>query len=138
MDSNVADEIALTWQPENIPDEDFLYMRVHKNWFQPKQNITGLFKNHGDGMSTDWAYYSTPQETRNRVKQFGKNPEDFAVIKMLVANVKNIEGQTVTHTPDIPNNNRSHTDVFGEKDVEVRLKFSRIFDIITRVEDSVE
>ncbi len=64
MDFNVADEITHDWQSEDIPDTDFLYMRVHKNWFQPKQNITGLFKPHGDGMSTDWSYYATPQETR--------------------------------------------------------------------------
>ena len=98
MDSNVADEVTLNWQPENIPDTDFLYMRVHKNWFQPKQNITGLFKNHGEGMSTDWSYYATPKETKERVIRFGKSPEDFAVIKMLVAEVRAIEEQTVEHS----------------------------------------
>lgn len=138
MDSNVADEITHDWQSENIPETDFLYMRVHKNWFHPKQNITGLFKNHGGGMSTDWSHYATPQETRKRVVQFGKSPEDFAVIKMLVAQVRAIEGQTVKHTPDIPNLNRAHTDVFGEKDEEVRLKFSRIFEIIIKVEDPIQ
>lgn len=137
MDSNVADEINPDWQSENIPDTDFLYMRVHKNWFQPKQNITGLFKNHGEGMSTDWSYYATPQETRKRVIQFDKSPGDFAVIKMLVAEVRAIEDQIVEHTPDRKNINRAHTDVFGEKDVEVRLKFSRIFEVIVKVEEPV-
>jgi hypothetical protein len=133
----MADEIALTWQSENIPNEDFLYMRVHKQNFCAKYPTfsPGVFVNRGGGMSTDWSKYSTPSETRNR----GKVPKDNAIIRMLASDVGNIEGQTVIHTPDIPNRNRSHTDVIGEKDVEVRLKFSRISkDIILRVEDPVE
>ena len=137
MDFNMANEIALNWQSEDIPDNDFLYMRVHKNWFQPKQNIVGLFKNHGEGMSTDWSKYATPLETRERVVQFGKTPENFAVIKMLVTNVREIENQIVKHTPDEPNRNRAHTDILGEKDAEIRLKFSRIFEIVIKIEDSV-
>ena len=126
----MADEITLTWQSEDIPNEDFLYMRVHKQNFTAKYPTfsPGVFVNRGGGMSTDWSYYSTPDETRSR----GKIPNDNAVIKMLVSDVRKIEGQTVIHTPDIPNNNRSHTDVFGEKDEdpEVRLKFLRISEII--------
>ena len=87
-------------------------------------------------MSTDWSKYSTPSETRTR----GKIAKDNAVIKFLVSDVRNIDGQTVIHTPDMPNNNRSHTDVFGEKDdVEIRLKFTRISsNIVIKAEDPVE
>lgn len=141
MDSNVADEIALTWQSENIPNEDFLYIRVHKGYFVPKYIpfAPGAFKDQGGGMSTDWSKYSTPNETRNRVKQFGKLPENYAVIEMLVADVRAIENQIVEHTPDIPNLNRAHTDIFGEKDEEVRLKFSRIAqNIVVKLEDTVQ
>lgn len=141
MDSNVADEIALTWEAENVPNEDFLYMRVHKGFFHPRHIpfAPAIFKNNGEGMSTDWSKYSTPNDTRNRVKQFGKMPENYAVIEMLVADVKSIENQTVEHTPDIPNLNRAHTDVFGEKDEEVRLKFSRIAqNIVIKLEDPIQ
>ena len=138
MDSNVADKIALDWQSENIPNEDFLFMRVHKQNFTAKYPTfsPGVFVNRGEGMSTDWSKYSTPSETQNR----GKIPKDNAVIKMLVSDVRKIEGQIVTHTPDIPKNNRSHTDIFGEKnDVEIRLKFTRISsNIVIKAEDHVE
>lgn len=138
MDSNLVDEITLTWQSENIPNEDFLFMRVHKQKFTARYPIFSpmVFMNRGGGMSTDWSKYSTPNETRNR----GRIPQDNAVIRMLVSDVRKIEGQTVTHTPDIQRKNRSHTDVFGEKDEdpEVRLKFLRISEIVTRVEDPIE
>ncbi len=138
----MADEITLTWQSENIPDEHFLYMRVHKGYFHPKHIpfAPAAFKDHGGAMSTDWSYYSTPTETRKRVERFGKLSQNYAVIRMPVSDVRAIENQIVEHTPDIPNQNRAHTDVIGKKeeDPEVRLKFRRISEIVIKIEDPVQ
>ncbi|MEJ7684312.1 MAG: hypothetical protein WKG06_41975 [Segetibacter sp.] len=83
------------------------------------------FRNHEGGMSTDWANYSTPKETQERVKLYGKFPENYGVINMVVADVRKIEGQQVIHKP-LPEN-YSHTDVEGEKTDKVRLLFLRIY-----------
>lgn len=71
-------------------------------------------------MSTDWAKYSTPEESRNRANR----PEDNGVVEMRVGDVRAIPGLTVEHTP-IPLN-RSHTDVFGPKTTETRVLLGRI------------
>jgi hypothetical protein len=130
VDLFVANEVTESWVSENIPDDDLLYMRVHKNLFDQTGVIfPGAFKNRptsNDGMSTDWAKYTHPEETRSR----GRSPEDNAIIQMLVRKVRLIPGQKVAHTPDLVTPNRAHSDVFGEKTTEARLKFSRIFEIV--------
>lgn len=63
-----------------------------------------------------------PEQTR----QQGKKPEENGVIRMQVEQVRAIESQAVEHTPKPLD--RAHTDVTGEKDSEVRLKFLRIYD----------
>ncbi len=105
---------------EEIPDKDRLFMRVHSNNTKNGLLIPGAFKNHNDGMSTDWSKYSIPEQTRQRAK----NPSRNGVIEMSVKDVRAIPGQRVQHTP-IPSN-RAHTDVLGEKDEESRVKFLRI------------
>lgn len=49
---------------------------------------------------------------------------------MNVGEVRGIPEQIVKHTPDLEDNNRAHTDVFGEKDEEVRVLFGRITKLI--------
>jgi hypothetical protein len=130
MASDVADELSGHWESEPIPDGDFLYMRVHKTWLKRDGSIgLGVFKNTPtpqDGMSTDWQKYSTPEQTRGRVTR--KPPNEYAVIRMLAGKIREIPKQIVTHTPSPEVDNRAHTDVFGEKDEEVRLLFGRIFE----------
>jgi hypothetical protein len=130
MDFFVVDEVSESWASENIPDDDLLYMRVHRNLFDKNGNIfPGAFKNRPtpqDGMSTDWEKYARPEETRSR----GRSPKDNAIIQMIVRKVRLIPGQNVVHTPDLVTPNRAHTDVFGEKNPEARVKFSRIFEIV--------
>jgi hypothetical protein len=54
----VADEVSVPWKSEDIANEDLLWMRVHRVWFNPDGSIKpGVFKNNPtaqDGMSTDW------------------------------------------------------------------------------------
>lgn len=125
----MADEMNVAWPPENIPDEHLLYMRVQKNWFgSDGKLILGVFRNlptPQDGMSTDWGKYSSARDAQGR----GRVPSDNAVIQLNVGQVRQIPNQSVVHTPDLASNNRAHTEVFGEKNSEARLKLSRIYDL---------
>lgn len=78
-------------------------------------------------MSTDWSKYATPEDTLCRAKI----PSDNGVIGMVVGEVRGIPGLTVEHS-SLPEN-RSHTDVFGKKDPEVRLRLLRICRWMIRV-----
>lgn len=126
----MADEVSVPWQREDIPDADSLWMRVHRMWFDSQGNIRpGSFQNRPtdqDGMSTDWQKYADPEDTRSRAKK----PQDNAVIRLVVGEVRQIPDQSVVHTPDPKTNNRAHTDVFGQKHPEARVKLSRICKIV--------
>jgi hypothetical protein len=84
-------------------------------------------------MSTDWAKYSTPLETQQRAR----TPADNAVIKILVGKVRAMPGQRVEHTPILPGGeippNRAHTDVWGEKTAEVRVKLLEIYEMVIQI-----
>ena len=111
------------WPVEKIPDTDKLFMRVERSYVRNGEFIPGAFRNNppdDGGMSTDWENYSTPEDTRERARI----PANNGVIEMLVEDVRKIPGQSVKHTPAL--DNRSHTDVYGAKNTEVRLKFLRI------------
>ncbi|ABX03315.1 hypothetical protein [Herpetosiphon sp.] len=115
----MADELANErYASESIPDKDFLYMRVHKSFIQNGNPGYGAFKPQGDGLSTDWDNYSTPQETRARATSTKDLPINlYAVVKMSVALVRAITELTVVHTPinkDEENGpNQAHTDIKG-------------------------
>ena len=129
-----GEEQVIDWCPEQIPDEDLLFMRVNELWRRDGEVSPGAFKNHGDGMSTDWEKYSTPRETRARAKKPAKN----AVVSLIASKVAEVPGQRVEHTPDIELHNRAHTDVFGEKDEEVRVKLRRIANTVIAFDTPVD
>lgn len=109
------------WPIEEIPSEDYLYMRVHYALVDASGNpLPAAFRNHGDGMSSDWSRYSTPRETLERASR----PAKRGVVQMIVGKIRDLPDQRVEHTPEP--DNRAHTDVFGEKTTEVRVKFLRI------------
>ncbi len=134
----MADIVDGPWPIEEISDPDDLYMRVHKNHLDSGVPEPGAFRNlpkKTDGMSTDWSQYSTPQKTQRRA--ISSPPEDNAVIALNVGQVRSIQSQIVEHSPifnhpTIPNN-RVHTDVFGPKNAETRLKFRRIYRMIVNL-----
>jgi hypothetical protein len=133
---DVADELGVAWTEENIPDEDVLFYRVHCNDMDGEKPKPGAFRNHprGDpnsGMSTNWSKYCSAEQTRQNAPQ---SPQNYAVVQLGVGKVREIPGQTVKHTPNIALNNRSHTDVFGEKNTEVRLKFMERYTLLLRVD----
>lgn len=100
-------------------------MGVHKTWIGPNGDVPpSAFQNRGDGMSTDWSRYSTPEQTRDRRRQ----PSENLVVRMNVGRVRQVPGQQVEHSP-LPKN-RAHTNVTGDKDPESRVKLRRIAEII--------
>ena len=112
---------------EIIPDDNELYMRVHKNHYDKGVILTGCIKNHGGGMSTDWKKYAkSPYYTRNGCHE-GKNPLDYGIIKFISRDVREIPFQEIIHSPSY--NNKAHTNIVGDKsDVEIRIKFVRIME----------
>jgi hypothetical protein len=110
------------WNVETIPDGDFLFMRVHKCYLSKGELNLGVFRNQGEGMSTDWEKYSTAEQSRNRATV----PSDNFIIKLSVAGVRAIEKLTVVHEPF--ETNQAHSEVFGEKTTEARFKLGRVFE----------
>lgn len=110
----------MAFSVEQVPDEAQIFYRVHKNDTIDGEPIPGAFRDVGTGMSTDWEKYSTPAESRNRAKI----PARVGVVRLMVGEVRRIEPLRVEHTPDYPTN-QAHTDVFGQKTSEVRLKLLR-------------
>jgi hypothetical protein len=110
----------MIWLAEKIPNQDSILMRVHRNNMEKGAPTLNAFKNHGDGMSTDWSQYTTAEATLLRAK----NHKENGVIEMGVGDVRGLPRQRVEHRPI--SENQAHTDVLGEKDIEVRIKFRRL------------
>ena len=107
------------WPVEEIPDNDSLYMRVHKTYLTGEGLNPGVFNDKEGGMSTDWNRYSTPQQAQGRAK----TPAHNGIISLNVGGVREAQ-MTVSHEPI--SQNRAHTEVIGEKDSEARLKLLRL------------
>jgi len=119
----VAEETDLIdWKPENIPDVDRLFMRVHRTSTTAGELNPGAFRDREGGMSTEWEKYSTAAEARARAK----TPSDNGVISLPAGKVRLIPDMVVSHTPDVERRVRGHTDVVGLKTTEVRVRLSRI------------
>lgn len=110
---------------EPIPNEDNVYRRFHRDQYDEEDNtvIPMVFDNKGKGMSTDWSKYSSPEKCRNRAP----NPEEFGVLTLKVKQIREIESQDVEHTPTKDNN--SHSDVTGEKNNKIRIRYLRIYNL---------
>src|SRR3990172_5398170 len=115
------------WPIEEIPDKDRLYRGVHRQYIGDSIE-PGAFRD--DRMSVDWARYSTPQEARARRKR----PEDNAVVQLVAGQVRSLPSQHVEHTPIAEN--RSHSEVIGEKTPRVRVELSRICTIVIPLDQS--
>lgn len=110
---------------EPIPNDDHLFMGIHKNLLAPDGDVPpNAFRDHGGGMSTDWSHYSTPAQTRDRRPK----PMENLVVQLEVGRVRGIPGQSVEHSP-LPEN-RAHTDVLGEKDAEARVLLRRAASVV--------
>ena len=111
---------------EKITDNCFTYHWVHENEYQDEVLSPNVFRNKGLGMSGDWNKYSTPQATRNRVANYGRDPFDFGVISLFVKSVRAIDSQTVDHDPK--NHNQAHSEIRGVKSEMILLEFLDIYE----------
>lgn len=82
-------------------------------------------------MSADWERYATPHDTRRRARR----PEDNGVLALPVAGLLAIP-LDVTHTPDLEQQNRAHTDVTGVgTDQEIRIRLLNLCRVEIRLDD---
>lgn len=137
----------MAFEKERIPDEATLYCFVHKaNVDYKKGNVprAAAFQNtpkEGDNLSSDWAEYSSAEETRARIgKQFKfnsqvfKDPRDFGVLQMSVGILRSehyrqdINYDPIFNDPEILGvpNNKAHSIIVGEKDEQLRLDMVKI------------
>jgi hypothetical protein len=116
----------MPWPIEEIPDEDRLYRRIHKVHLRHGDIDAAAFSNtRGDnGMSVDWARYSTAQQARDRAREPGAN----AVAAFEAGRVRGLPGQVVEHAPT--EDNRANSSVTGEKTPRVRLELRRLCTLV--------
>lgn len=93
---------------EEIPNEDSLFYRLHKNYLREGEIIPGAFQaKGGEGMSTDWSRYTNAEQSLNR----SVSPENNGIISLNVREVRNIEDLMVKHCPI--EENQAHSEVYG-------------------------
>ena len=107
------------YSKEIIPDKCSLYYRVHELYYRDDELIPGVFLERGDGMSTDWDKYSTPEQSRKRAK----NPNKNGIVSFAVGKLRNLSFN-VDHAPS--RSNQAHTNVKGVT-VESRLKLLDVY-----------
>ncbi len=81
-------------------------------------------------MSVDWEKYSTPAQSQ----AIAKTPAKNAIVSLRAGEVRQIQTLRVEHEPR--RDNRAHSEIFGEKDPEVRVKLSRLITWEIRLEGS--
>jgi hypothetical protein len=109
----------------NIPDQDLLFFRIHKDWFKNGEIKPGAFQDRGEhpclrGMSVDWERYCTAETSLRRAR----NPRVNGIVSLQTGSVRELPGIDVDHDPYVLN--RAHSHVNGEKDTEIRLKLARL------------
>lgn len=103
----MAGSAKVTWERKQIPDRDSLYYRVHVAIIPDGDLHPGVFREQGDSMSTDWAKYSTPEQS------LGREPTKNGIVELIAGPVRAIEGMSVEHSPDVARDNRAHVDIRG-------------------------
>ncbi|MFX0103801.1 MAG: hypothetical protein ACFFCS_29835 [Candidatus Hodarchaeota archaeon] len=102
----------LKWEREHIPDEDFLFRRVHESFLDeddPDFIPPAIFRESkgNGGVSVDWNKYSTSNDARNRARE----PERNGIIEISAISIRDVENLEVNHVPIF--NNRAHSNIVG-------------------------
>ncbi len=114
------------YTPEDIPDKDFLFTRIHKLNVSKGLPKADAFKNtpfnvNSNELSSDWEKYTTAKKCRDCVRFHSKpgkpekNPNDYFIWKMNVGKIRKdlIPTQDVLHSPS--RHNRAHATIKGRK-----------------------
>src|ERR1035438_1043712 len=102
------------WRVEEIPECDSLFYRFPIGQLRAdRKPFPGMFRENRGSISADWEKYSTAEETRARQGR----PEIFAILRLIVGGIREIDGLTVVHSPtqnvvELPDN-RAHSGIFG-------------------------
>ncbi|WP_457556472.1 hypothetical protein [Candidatus Harpocratesius sp.] len=137
------------WETEIIPDDNFIFRRIHKNFVindsqfpnmqkvpqnvfnEPKKSWKEEYLAKWDGVSVDWDRYSTAEET---LKRGEKESTNYGVIQSEVFQVRSVQPLDVIHRP-IKNHeklkdNRAHSLITGftfANKVEIRMNLAEKF-----------
>lgn len=106
----------MPFEIEDIPNDGTLYYRVHKSYIIDNEVIPGAFRSRGDGMSTDWNKYSTPEESQAR----SKTPHDNAIVSFSVLKIRSNPVLSAIHKPEP--DNRAHSLVNGIPETKNELQ----------------
>jgi hypothetical protein len=91
---------------EDIPNEDTLYRRIHKAHVDSKNEIMPMaFPTEDDGLSVNWSKYTNAEDTKNEVIVFGKLPENYGVVSLIVGLVRAIPLRVIHD----PTQNQAHS-----------------------------
>jgi hypothetical protein len=128
------------WPEEVIPDDNALYMRVHKTHVQNGVLLPGVFRDVDGGMSVNWQKYCA---TAAAARRLAKNPKDNGVISFARAgDIRSIPTKPalqVEHKPDFEKLDRSHSEVFGDKKAAgVRVALLKLLHWEIPIEAAVE
>lgn len=128
------------YSSEQIPDEDFLFTRVHKSNLIKNLPKAGAFKNTpfnegSEVLSSDWDKYINAQQCRDSVIKSDKpkNPNDYFIWKMNVGRIRKevIPSQEVSHTPRV--HNRAHSTIKGRKPANQNVNNAEFRSIIIEI-----
>ncbi len=107
---------------ETIPDEDSVYYRVHKCYFENGVLLPNVFRDIKGGMSVAWSKYSTAEVLLN----LAQNPADNGVISFHVRDIRNLKTLSVIHKPS--SRLRAHSEIIGEKTPKIRVHLLRLLE----------
>ena len=124
---------------ENIPDSEFVFLRVHKNSSRDGELLPAAFKPKGEeGLSVDWGRYSTAEVSRFRARI----PELNGVARLCAGKIRAIDiydgkdNLDVIHSPISENFSHSLIKKLPDSDLEktkARKKLKDIAEIVIEV-----
>lgn len=115
------------WPVEEIPDDDILYYRIHKNVIEQAKSSghsanklpPEVFRYQGGDLSVQWKKYTTAQAARGG----GRSPAHENGIVEFTAGPVRGDGHKVVHSPS--SRSRAHSSIRGNEP-DVRITLSRI------------
>jgi hypothetical protein len=92
---------------DKIPNEDTLYRRIHKAHVDRKNNeiMPMAFPTEDDGLSVNWSRFTNAEDTKNEVIVFGKLPENYGVVSLIIGLVRAIPLRVIHD----PTQNQAHS-----------------------------
>ena len=101
---------SLDWPIETIPDDDFLYKRVHASLLDASDLDfipPATFRAINDEVSVEWAKYTLANASVRRAH----DPRVNGLIEIKASHVRSIDSLNVIHAP-FPDN-RAHSNIVG-------------------------